>query len=141
MASRKTTPRLTSDQLADISRQIQQHFFDEWPNILKGEQRPPTRELRAIGVSLVDNPFSINDPDKAPYIYLIIQSWLTKTKPAKRTLSGKSVAELVDLLDKDKTDESQLRARKLVAKVLGKDFLLVKQSHNRSRKKKRGKPR
>src|SRR5689334_7865228 len=115
MASRKTTPRLTSDQLADIRRQMQQHFFDEWPNILKGEQRPTTRELRAIGVSLVDKPFSINTPENAPYIYLIIQSWLTKTKAPKRTLSGKDVADLVDLLDKDKTDESQLRARKLVA--------------------------
>jgi hypothetical protein len=129
MASRKTTPRLTADQLADIKRQFRQHFLDEWPNIFKAEQRPTTRQLRAIAESLVDNPFSINEPEKAPYIYLIIQSWLAKTKSPSRPFSAKEIATFVDRLMDRKVPKA--KAREVLADALGMTIDAVKQDHLR----------
>jgi hypothetical protein len=127
MASERKT--LTSDQLANIKRRIQQHFFDEWHHILKGEQRPTTRQLRAIGLSLVDDPFSIENPDKAPYIYLIIQSWLAKTKTPSRPYSAKEIATMVDMLMDRRVPKT--KARQVLAKALGMTIDAVKQDHLR----------
>jgi len=128
MASQKY-PRLSLDELAEFRRQAQQHFFDEWPSILKGEQRPTTRELRAIGLSMFENPLSIDDPDKAPYIYLIIQSWLAKTKAPSRPFSGKEIAAWVDRLIDRKVPKT--KARQVIANALGMTFDAVKQDHLR----------
>ncbi|MBR0749114.1 hypothetical protein JQ582_34810 [Bradyrhizobium japonicum] len=101
--------------------------------------RPTTREKVAVCKFLLDHPDQIAPWDK--YVLPILKGWLGKTKLPKRTLSAKDVAELVDLADVEKTTESQLRARKTVAKALGMTFDAVKRSHNKHGKLPREKSR
>jgi hypothetical protein len=129
MASRETTPRLTPDQLADINRKFRQHFLDEWHSILKGKKRLTPRQLRAICESLVDNPLLIENGDYAPYIYLILQRWLAKTKPPSRPYSAKEIATIVDMLINRKVPKT--KARQVLADALGMTIGAVKQDHLR----------
>src|SRR5262245_22966323 len=98
-------------------------------------KRPPptTLELIAVCKFLLDHPDHIEEPwDR--YILPVLKKWLGKIKPPKGVRNNaKAVARLVDLVDIDKTPDSQLRARKWVAKTYGIPFETVKQAHNRYR--------
>jgi hypothetical protein len=94
---------------------------------------PTTLELIAVCKFLLDHPDHIEEPwDR--YVLPILKKWLGKIKPPKGVRNNaKAVAKLVDLVDVEKTPDSQLRARKWVAKTYGIPFETVKQAHNRYR--------
>ncbi len=156
MAKQSRLHPTTFEPLANLRRKyseaVRKRVFAEWNSNLK--EKPKTRELRNICLLLIDNPDLIYGP-YAPYIYLILQGWLAKTKAPKRPHTGKEIADLVDLVDRVIDAETPpgkalatkarnkliTKARKKVAESLCMTVEAVKQNHLRHGKSKRDKSR
>jgi hypothetical protein len=110
--------------------------LERWSNALN--EKPSTDKLLLICYELLESPHLIQGP-YAPYIYLILQSWLAKTKVPKRGNSGKEVANLVAYLVEAGWPLTQ--ARKSVAEALGRTEAAVTQADLRHRKARRDKPK
>ena len=111
--------------------------FEKWSNALK-EDKPTTNQLQMIGYELLESPHLIQGP-LAPYIYLILQRWLAKTRVPKWGNSGKETADLVAYFVEAGAGLTQ--ARKSVAELLHRTEAAVTQADLRHRKARLDKPR
>ena len=100
-------------------------------------EKPTTFKLLITCYELLESPHLIQGP-LAPYIYLILQSWLAKTRAPKRGNSGKEIADLVAHFHKPGVRLTA--ARKTVAELLGMTVEAVTQSDLRHRRARRDKP-
>jgi hypothetical protein len=103
------------------------------------KRKPSTVKLLIFCYELLSSPHLIEEGSYAPYIYLILQSWLAKTRVPKRGNSGKEVAEHVAYLVEAGWPLTQ--ARKHVAELLHRTEAAVTQIDLRYRKASRDKPR
>ena len=110
--------------------------LERWSKVLK-EEKPTTIQLLMHCYELLDSPHLIQGP-RAPYIYLILQSWRAKTRVPKRAMSGQEVADLVTHFVERGAQLTQ--ARKSVAELTGRTVAAVTQMHLRHRKAMRDKP-
>jgi hypothetical protein len=100
---------------------------------------PSKRELRRHGEYLIARPHLIEGP-YAPSIFLILQDWLAKTDPPKRSYTARQIADLVDwVIDTEKIPPG--KARQKVAASHRLSVEAVKQNHLREGKSKRDKSR
>ena len=115
-------------------KEAKKQFLVKWSNALN--EKPSTNKLRIFCCELLDSPHLIEEGRYAPYIYLILKSWLAKTRVPKRGNSGKEVADLVAYLVEGGTQLTQ--ARKSVAELLGRTEAAVTQIDLRHRNARRG---
>jgi len=130
-------PRLASQLEPAQKEPTKKQVLERWSKVLE-EEKPTTIKLLMHCHELLDSPHLIQGP-RAPYIYLILQSWRAKTKVPKHVMSGKEVADLVAYFVEHGAQLTQ--ARKDVAELLGRTQAAVTQIDLRHRRARRGKPR
>jgi hypothetical protein len=136
MAKRKRespSSELESAQEEPTKKQV----LEKWSKVLE-EEKPTTFQLLLTCYELLESPHLIQGP-LAPYIYLILQSWLAKTRVHKRGNSGKETANLVASFVEAGAGLTQ--ARKSVAELLRRTEAAVTQADLRYRKARRDEPR
>jgi hypothetical protein len=127
-----------AEQIGDpAKKEAKKQVLEKWSKVLR-EEKPTMSQLQMIGYELFESPHLIQGP-LAPYIYLILQSWLAKTRFPKWGNSGKETADLVAHFVEAGAQLTQ--ARKSVAELLHRTEAAVTQAHLRHRKARRDKPR
>jgi hypothetical protein len=142
MTERKRESPAPSERLDNLigdpaQKEAKKQVLVKWSNALN--EKPSTNKLRIFCCELLDSPHLIEEGRYAPYIYLILKSWLAKTRVPKRGNSGKEIADLVAYFHKPGVQLAA--ARKSVAELLGMTEAAVTQNDLRHRKAKRDKPR
>ena len=118
-------------------KEAKKQVLEKWSKVLK-EEKPTTSQLQMICYELLESPYLIQGP-LAPYIYLILQNWLAKTRFPKWRNSGKETADLVAYFVEAGAGLTQ--ARKSVAELLHRTEAAVTQADLRHRKARLDKPR
>ena len=126
-----------SETQRNRKKSAKKQVLEKWSKVLK-EEKPTTSQLQMTCYELLESPHLIQGP-LAPYIYLILQSWLAKTRVPERGNSGKEVADLVAHFVE--AGAQLTKARKSVAELLHRTEAAVTQADLRHRKARRDKPR